>query len=1073
MKKKFFKNWHLPVIILLAAGLLIVDLPSQYQSYLPQAVQDMKINLGLDLQGGSQLDYKIDLRSVDEADQKDIIEGVTEVISKRVNKLGVSEPNIYSSKVADEHHIIVELAGIKDLNEAKATVGKTIQLEFKEENTEISADLVEDIRTQAETFKNDTPAEEFEVAAEEEAKIYPSRIFYQLSEETVFESDLPDDEITKAIKPLKAGEVSKVIEQEDQGFILTKAIEKTEDVEREIVTPKSVEVSHILIAYEGADRADTSVSRTKTEAKELAKEITEKAKTEDFTELAKEYSDGPSATDGGKLDAPVTEEDSSYVPAFTESSMELEKEGDITLVPVESDFGFHVIKADKVTAASTETKKDTEYKLASLFFSTAPDPWKATDLNGKNFQRADVTFDRTGFNPQVSIQFDEEGAELFGELTENNINKQIAIFVGGELISAPVVNEAITGGQAVINGQFSIDEASDLAKNLNTGAIPAPITLSGQYTIGASLGQEALSSSIKAGLIGLLLLALYMIAYYRLKGVFAVFALSIYAIILFFLIKVELSMLVSLTAALVIFFVASNLILKNNDPFWEKVIGIMVASFALFFFTFLLSTPVVLTLAGVAGVVLSIGMAVDANVLIFERIKEELQDGKSYILAVDHGFDRAWSSIRDSNFSSLITCAILYYFGSSIIRGFALNLAAGILVSMFTAITVTKSLMLSLNGKKVLKNTFLLGASKLNKAKKSLKIIENTKIWLGVSGLVILIGLGSLFTNGIQTGIDFKGGTLLDVEFSADKVPTIEQIQEQLATVEADLTDTVAVVEETNADETTENAVEVPSLMEDTNNEDNTELAASEESNEAETTTLEANTESLGTSTVITSGDRSFIIRTEYITEKTHNKVIAALETLDPNMVETRFTTVGPVISKTLKNKAIFALAIALIAIVLYIAFAFRNVPKEINKWKFGACAIAALIHDVLITLGLFSIFKLEVDALFITALLTIIGFSIHDTIVVFDRVRENLKGFDPKKETFADVGNKALTQTMARSINTSVSTLITLLALLFLGSTSIFNFILALVIGVAVGTYSSIFIATPLLNVMQKRSKQ
>jgi len=1068
MKKKFFKNWHLPVIILLAAGLLVIDLPSQYQSFLPQSVQDMKINLGLDLQGGSQLDYKIDLRSVDDADKKDIIEGVTEVISKRVNKLGVSEPNIYSSKVADEQHIIVELAGIKDLNEAKATVGKTIQLEFKEENTEISADLVEDIKTQAETFRNETSADQFEIAAEEEAKIYPSRIFYQLSEETVFESELPDDEITKAIKPLKAGEVSRVIEQEDQGFILTKAVEKNEDIEREIVTPKSVEVSHILIAYEGADRADASVSRTKTEAKELAKEITEKAKTEDFTELAKDYSDGPSASDGGKLEAAVTEEDSSYVPAFTESAMELEKEGDITLVPVETDFGYHIIKANKVTAAATETKKDTEYKLASLFFSTAPDPWKATDLNGKNFQRADVTFDRTGFNPQVSIQFDDEGAELFGELTKNNINKQIAIFVGGELISAPVVNEAITGGQAVINGQFSIDEASDLAKNLNTGAIPAPITLSGQYTIGASLGQEALNSSIKAGLIGLLLLALYMIAYYRLKGVFAVFALSIYAIILFFLIKVELSMLVSLTAALVIFFVASNLILKNNDPFWEKVIGIMVASFALFFFTFLLSTPVVLTLAGVAGVVLSIGMAVDANVLIFERIKEELQDGKSYILAVDHGFDRAWSSIRDSNFSSLITCAILYYFGSSIIRGFALNLAAGILVSMFTAITVTKSLMLSLNGKKILKNTFLLGTNKLKEARKSLKIIENTKIWLGVSGLIILIGLGSLFTNGIQTGIDFKGGTLLDVEFSADKVPTIEQIQEQLATVEANLTNTVATTTETeetsNTESNTDDAVEIPSLME--TNED--------VPSETETdTTLEASTESLGTSTIITSGDRSFIIRTEYITEKTHNKVIAALETLDPNMVETRFTTVGPVISKTLKNKAIFALGIALIAIVLYIAFAFRNVPKEINKWKFGACAITALVHDVLITLGLFSIFKLEVDALFITALLTIIGFSIHDTIVVFDRLRENLKGFDPKKETFADVGNKALTQTMARSINTSVSTLITLLALLFLGSSSIFTFILALVIGVAVGTYSSIFIATPLLNVMQKRSKQ
>jgi len=1059
--KKYLKNWHLPAIVVLAALLLLVDLPAKYQTFMPQSFQDMHVNLGLDLQGGSQLDYKIDLRNVADGDKKDIIDGVTEVINKRVNNLGVAEPNIYNSKVADEDHIIVELAGIKDLNEAKATVGKTIQLEFKEENTEIATDQVEKIKTQAQDFLNDTEAKDFEIKAEEEAKLFPSRVSYALTEEPVLESELPDDELKTAIQSLEKGQVSKLIEQEDKGFIITKVVEKNADIENEVTTPKSVEVSHILIAYEGADKVDTSVSRTKSEAKELAKEITEKAKAKDtdFSELAKEYSDGPSASEGGKLANPVTAEDSAYVPEFTEASMKLEKEGDITLVPVETGFGFHIIKANTVTAESTETKTDTEYKLATLFFSTAPDPWKATDLNGKNFKRADVSWTQMG-QPQVSIQFDDEGGELFEELTSRNVNKRIAIFVGGEEISSPVVNQTISGGQAVITGQFTTDEAADLARNLNTGAIPAPITLTGQYTIGASLGQEALTNSVKAGIIGLLLLILYIIGYYRLKGIFATIALSIYAIILFFLIKVSLPIFVALLIALTIFFVASSQVLKNDDPFWEKATGLLVASFALFFFTFLLSTPVVLTLAGVAGVILSIGMAVDANVLIFERIKEELQEDKNYTLAVENGFDRAWASIRDSNFSSLITCAILYYFGSSIIRGFALNLAAGILVSMFTAITVTKSLMLSLNGKKILKNTFLLGINKAKKTKAAFKIIEKTKIWLGVSSLVILIGLGSLFTSGIQAGIDFKGGTLLDIQFSAENIPTIEQIKETLASVNPNSNS----VDETSTDEvnTEENSEETTESNEELNQEKETPV-----------TSLEATPEEdLTNSTVISSGENSFIIRTSYVSEKTHNNIIQALQELDPALEETRFTTIGPVISQTLKQKAITALIIALIAIVLYIAFAFRNVPKEINKWKFGACAIIALVHDVLITLGIFSIFKLEVDALFITALLTIIGFSIHDTIVVFDRLRENLKGFDPKKQTFTEVGNTALTQTMARSINTSVSTLITLLALLFLGSPSIFNFVLALVIGVAVGTYSSIFIATPLLNIMQKRSK-
>lgn len=1036
--KKFFGSWHLPAIIIVSILLLIFNLPGKYQTWLPKSIQESDINLGLDLQGGSQLDYKIDLRDVPEGDRKDIVDGVTEIIDKRVNSLGVSEPNIYTSKIGDEQHIIVELAGIKDLEEAKATVGKTIQLEFKEKNNEISEDQLSTIRTQAEEFIAKVDADQFEVLAAEEAKAYPSRIEYEELDYN-FLSNISGESIKEAIQSTEVGAVVPRLIEDNKGFVINsegqlrsqegyfaiKVLDKKENVEREIPKPKTVESSHILIAYEGAEGADAAISRTKEEANELAKEIIEKAATEDFAALAKEFSNDPGSKDnGGKIDV-VVKEGASLTPTYIDAALELDEQGEITNSPVESPFGYHIIKADNITAASVEKTNEDQYKLAELFFSTEPDPWKATELNGQHFQRADVAFDQTGFNPIVSIQFDAEGAKLFEEITERNVGKQVAIFVGGEQISSPTVNQKISGGQAIITGNFTIDEASLLARDLNTGAIPAPITLAGQYTIGASLGHAALVQSIQAGIIGLVALALFMLAYYRLQGLFANVALLIYSILLMFLIKVDLPTHFALLISLVIYGALCYKIFNSEEPFWEKTISWTVSTFALFFFTFLLSNPVVLTLAGVAGVILSIGMAVDANVLIFERIREELREGKPYIKAVQNGFDRAWSSIRDSNFSSLITCAILYYFGSSIIRGFALNLAAGILVSMFTAITVTRGLMLTMDGKKIVENKFLMNSGK---DRKPMKIIEKSKFWMAGSLVIIIVGVISLFTNGIQAGIDFKGGTLMDVSFSQEVEVNETKIKEIFTTTSEELL--------------------------------------------AENPEAEFQAENIANPSVISSGDDSYIIRFGFIEELTHDRIIDSLKELDTNLEEKRFTTIGPLISQSLKEKAVIALLIALAAIVLFIAFAFRNVPKSVGKWRFGICAMIALAHDVLITLGIFSLLKLEVDALFITALLTIIGFSIHDTIVVFDRLRENLKGFDPKKQTFADISNRALTETMSRSINTSFSTLLTLVALLLLGSPSIFNFILALVLGVAVGTYSSIFVATPVLNLFQKRSK-
>jgi preprotein translocase subunit SecD len=293
------------------------------------------------------------------------------------------------------------------------------------------------------------------------------------------------------------------------------------------------------------------------------------------------------------------------------------------------------------------TQQQEQIGVGYLFFSQMPTGWKDTELDGTEFRSATVTLDEFG-RPTVQINFNDEGAQLFQQLTASNIGKQIAIFVGGELISAPTVQAEIAGGTAVITGTYSIQEARLLAQDLNTGAIPAPIFLSGQRTIEPTLGATALQTSLKAALIGVFVLMVYMLFMYRLLGLLANIALVGYALILFALLKLPLFLV--------------------SDQY------------------------IVLSLAGMAGIILSIGMAVDANVLIFERMREELRKGKSVSTAASTGFTRAWPSIRDGNVSTLITCAILFIIGTSIIKGFAITLGLGVAISMFSAIVITRYL---------------------------------------------------------------------------------------------------------------------------------------------------------------------------------------------------------------------------------------------------------------------------------------------------------------------------------------------------------------------------------------------
>jgi protein-export membrane protein SecD len=415
------------LILVLAVAAAYVVYPEnqgiKIQRYGINYYNDLKFRLGLDLQGGTHLVYQADLSQIEDNDKSSAIEGVRDVIERRVNAFGVSEPLV---QTLQKDRLIVELAGVKDVNKAINMIGETPLLEFKEEMTEEEKDQVR------EQFKDSNISEEY---------------------------------------------------------------------------------------------------------------------------------------------------------------------------------------------------------LAQFLY-------KSTGLGGKQLDRADVVFNPNTYEPEVQLQFNDEGKKLFREITSRNVGKKVAIYLDGMPISIPVVNEPITDGRAVISGSFTIDEAKILVQRLNAGALPVPIKLISQQTVDASLGKDSVQKSIIAGIVGLIALSLFMIIYYRLQGILAVIALLIYSLIVLSLFKV---------------------------------------------------IPVTLTLSGIAGFILSIGMAVDANVLIFERIKEELRKGKTISIAIEEGFARAWSSIFDSNISTIITCLILAYFGTSMIEGFAITLGIGVALSMFSAIFVTKT----------------------------------------------------------------------------------------------------------------------------------------------------------------------------------------------------------------------------------------------------------------------------------------------------------------------------------------------------------------------------------------------
>jgi SecD/SecF fusion protein len=564
----------------------------------------------------------------------------------------------------------------------------------------------------------------------------------------------------------------------------------------------------------------------------------------------------------------------------------------------------------------------------------------------------------------VDMSMNAEGAKTWARLTRENIGRCIAVVLDGYVRSFPRVSQEITGGNSEISGTFTIEQAQDLANILMSGKLPAPARIMSDTVVGPTLGKEAINSGFTSFAIAFLLVLLYMIFYYsKSAGTIADIALLVNIFLLF-------GVLASLSA--------------------------------------------VLTLPGIAGIVLTMGMAVDSNVLIYERIREELRHGKGMKLAIADGYKMAYSAIIDSNVTTILTGIVLYIFGTGPIKGFATTLVIGILTSMFTAIFITR-LIYEWRLKKNANLTFSI--------KFTANILKNTKIdfigmrkyFYAASLAVTIIGVGSLLVRGLSMGIDFTGGRTFVVRFE-NSVKTAD-VARNLTGAFGEMPQVVTFGKDNTVKITTKYKI----------NETGVE-------DEVDTKLYEGLKGMVGGN----------ITREDFLSKYRESS-----------------ETIGPTIAADIKIKAIYAVAIALIIMFLYIFMRFRN-------WQYGFGAVAALFHDSLFVIGLYSLlwgimpFSMEIDQAFIAAILTVIGYSVNDTVIVFDRLREYLPLY--RKRPIKEVLNMAMNATLSRTINTSLTTLLTVIAIFIFGGAVIRGFVFALMIGITVGTYSSVFIASMLM---------
>ena len=587
-------------------------------------------------------------------------------------------------------------------------------------------------------------------------------------------------------------------------------------------------------------------------------------------------------------------------------------------------------------------------------------------INGNDIDNAMQDFDQRG-RIGVSIKMTGKGASKWSSLTNQNVGKTVAICMDDMVVSSPVVNEPMNTGTAIITGSYTVDEAKEFAALLNAGSLPAPCVIVDESVIGSTLGEQNISAGIISFALALVLVLIYMVFYYSKAGLIA-------------------------NAALIV-----NI---------------------LFILGSLASFGAVLTLAGIAGIVLTIGMSVDANVLIFERIREEIEAGKGQKQAIDDGFSNALSSILDANITTLLTAIILKVFGSGPIESFATTLIIGIFSSVFAAVIISRLIFEYLSER----NTPISFSTKITQGfmkNKHILFMQKRKTFYVVSGLLVAFGIGMLATRGLKYGIEFTGGRSFEIRF--DNASDNELITKNLKSVFVENGKTADVVVKKKE---SKNIVEIQTNFMHTAV--NADTLVDQKLREG----LNLGKSSMG----------------------------------DFQIVQSR--SISAVISDELQTTSTYAILLSLFVVFLYILLRF-------GKWQFGLGALIAMTHDVIIVLGAFAAFhgimpfNMDIDQAFIAAILTVVGYSINDTVVIFDRIRE-FTVLHKSKDAVTNI-NDSLNSTLSRTINTSASTFLVLITIFLLGPATIKGFIFALMIGVVVGTYSSICVASPLIVDLSK----
>lgn len=832
------------------------------------------------------------------------LDGVEIIIEKRVNTFGVAQPNI--QKQTGSNRIFVELPGVKDKETVRRKIQSTANLEFFEVYDNQNSGVIQSLFAAQQALSQELYGEDLKKFDDESES--------ETANETVT-TDSTGNEITVSTDTTELDPFLADAGEEGDDFL-----EEVEDTSA-TADDQTMSIEEQRMRFPITSYLQPNITQTE---------------------------DGQVGINPGSIVGYASVNDTSII------NRNLSHRVTQSFLPPDC----------RLMWEAKEIEDDNGLKTGIIYLHAIKVPSTGSKVNGEHIAKASVGSPRPG-EISVEMLMTNRGAELWGEMTAENVGKQVAITMDNYVFSAPVVQEKMDFNSS-ISGNFTFQEATDLAGLLNAGALPAPVNIVDEAVVGPSLGHDNVTSGLYSFVAALIIVLLYMIFYYSKGGAIADMAL---------------------------------------------VINIFLI------FGTLASMKAILTLPGIAGIVLTIGMSVDANVLIFERIREELRHGKGLKGAVKDGYAKALSSILDANITTLLTGIVLATFGTGPIKGFAVTLIIGIFTSMFAALIITRLIITWFfdRDKNVAFSTKMTENWFVNTA---VPFVRKRKLFYIISGLVIVIGLGSLFTRGLDLGVDFQGGRQYKVEF-------------------------------------TENPADIPAIT------------------DALTTTFESEP-------LVKKVDNDYIvmITTKYkITETSdaiNNEIEASLNaTLDQfgehEILQSQ--QIAPTISKDLKTNSFYAIGFSLLIIFLYIVIRFR-------KWQFGLGALVAMAHDVIVVLALFSIFwgilpfSMEIDQAFIAAILTVVGYSINDTVVVFDRIREYL-GLYKKKNT-KEVINDALNSTMSRTINTSVSTFIVLLVIFMFGGEAIQGFTFALMIGVIVGTYSSLFIATPaVIDFSKKESPQ